>query len=79
MSFIGCSFLDELDIDVDGSVLVDGALKPARDAVRLGTDVLVLDAHVDVCADASKRGFSSRFSSFLFSALCRSAWMTGSG
>lgn len=79
MSFIGCSFLDELDIDVDESVLVDGPLKPARDAVRLGTDVLVLDAQVDVCADASKRGFGSRFPSFSFSALCRSARMTGSG
>lgn len=34
MSFIGCSFRDELDINVDGSVLVDGAVKPGRDAVR---------------------------------------------
>lgn len=31
---LGCSFLDELDTDVDGSVLVDGVAKTGRDAVR---------------------------------------------
>lgn len=38
MSFVGCSFLVELDTNVNGSVFVDGAVdgtvKPGRDAVR---------------------------------------------
>jgi hypothetical protein len=34
MSFIGCSFLDELNANVDGSVLVDGVVKLGKDAVR---------------------------------------------
>lgn len=83
MSFVGCSFLVVLDTNVDGSVFVDGAVdgaaKPGRDAVRWGIAVLVLDAHVDMCADASKRGFGSCFFSFLLSTLCMSSRMTGSG